>query len=54
MKRDVEYETAFVVMEAAQLAFEVGIDELIEQIRQEYEMLCESLADPRSYGPDRD
>lgn len=51
--RNAEYEKWIVVYDAASLAFQVGLDTVINDIVQQYEEMEERLADPRSYGPDR-
>ena len=52
--QDIEYRLSFISMEAAQLALDIGINKVIDVIVDQYEELSERLADPRSYGPDRD
>ena len=51
--RNAEYEKWIVVYDAASLAFQVGLDTVINDIIQQYEEMEERLADPRSFGPDR-
>ena len=52
--RNTEYEKWIVVYDAASLALQVGLDTVINDIIQQYEEMTERLADPRSFGPDRD
>ncbi len=53
MVRDKDYEHWAVIVEAAKLAHQVGLEKILEEIRREYDEVAR-LMDPRFYGPDRD
>lgn len=50
---DREYEEWAVVQEAARLASKIGLEKVLKDVTYAYYEL-EELANPRSFGPDRD